>query len=188
MNSSDSLDQQALQSAKQYMGALAWPTVMLGVAVGGSYIATLSLALSGALSLWVATLLMAALTYLSYTLLHEAAHGSISGSRQSMRGLNVALGYMAAWILMIPLTVHRHEHLAHHRHTNDADSDPDYQVGDIRNSPVNAVMSAAKIYAGQYSYYMSNRWDKAPAKQNLYFCLEMLAIVLPRLALLAAGY
>ena len=188
MNSPDSLDQQALQSAKQYMGAVAWPTVVLGLTVGGGYIVTLSLAFAGLLPLWVATFLMGVLTYLSYTVLHEAAHGSISGSHQSMRWLNEALGYMAAWILMIPLTAHRHEHLAHHRHTNDAESDPDYHVGDIRNSPVDAVLSAVKIFGGQFTYYMANRWDKAPAKQNLYFCLEMAAIVLPRLALLAAGY
>ena len=33
MSKPDKLDQQALQAAKQYMGKVAWPTVLLGVAV-----------------------------------------------------------------------------------------------------------------------------------------------------------
>jgi beta-carotene hydroxylase len=138
--------------------------------------------------LWAAMPLVAVLTYLAYTVLHEAAHGSICGSHQSLRWLNEMMGYLAAWILMIPLTAHRHEHLAHHRHTNDKGSDPDFYVGDIMNSPLQSVVATAKIFYSQFSYYWENRWAKAPGKQNAYLCLEMAAALLPRLALLAAGF
>ncbi|MEH6588328.1 MAG: fatty acid desaturase [Halioglobus sp.] len=188
MNKPDSYDLQALTSAKQYMGAVAWPTVVFALAVFLSYGVTLVLALLGNLSLWVATPLLAVLTYLSYTVLHESAHGSISGSKQSLRWLNETLGYVAGWILMIPLTAHRHEHLAHHRNTNDEHEDPDYHVGDICNSPVSALLAAAQIFKGQFSYYLQHRWDKAPTRQNLNFCLEVAVVVLPRIAILAAGY
>jgi beta-carotene hydroxylase len=132
--------------------------------------------------------LVVILTYLTYTLLHESAHGSISGSRQSLRWVNEALGYMAAWILMIPLTAHRHEHLAHHRHTNEEDGDPDFRVGEISDSVGQAVRVPFAIFAGQFTYYMQNRWDKSPARQNLYFCIEVAAALLPRVALIAAGF
>ena len=105
-----------------------------------------------------------------------------------VRWVNELMGYMAAWMLMIPLTVHRHVHLAHHRHTNDADADPDYQVAALKGSPFSALYSALRLFIAQFSYYLEHRWYKAPAKQNLYLCLEVGAAYLPRLALIAAGF
>ena len=92
-------------------------------------------------------LLMSVLTYAAYTVLHDAAHGSISGSHKELRWLNEMLGYMAAWVLMIPLTAHRHEHLAHHRHTNE-EGDPDLVVADMNKSPLHAAKAALGVVAG----------------------------------------
>ncbi|AQA18500.1 fatty acid desaturase [Halioglobus japonicus] len=188
MSKADTLDQQALQSAKRYMGEVAWPTIILGLSLGAGYLAILAGSLTGQLPLWAAVPLMASVTYLSYTVLHEAVHGSISGSHPSLRWINESLGYMAAWILMTPLTAHRHEHLAHHRHTNSAGEDPDFDVSKIRNAPVDAALAALNVARGQYTYYVRHRWSRAQGKQNLYFCLEIAAAVLPRLGLLVAGY
>ena len=149
MNKPDEPDLQALESAKQYMGQVAWPTVLLGVVVGASYVATPVLVVAGVLPLLVAVPLMAFLTYAAYTVLHDAAHGSISGSNKSVRWLNEALGYAMGWILMIPLTAHRHEHLAHHRNTNQPDADPDFVVANMAKSPLHAVWAAMQIYTGQ---------------------------------------
>ncbi len=139
MSKTDVLDQQAIASARQYMGVVAWPTIVLGLVLGASYFATVIMALTGDLSLWLAVPMVAVLTYLNYTILHESVHGSISGNRQSLRWLNKAMGYMAAWILMIPLTAHRYEHIAHHRHTNDEATDPDFHIGQMRGSLPAAV-------------------------------------------------
>ena len=98
MSKMDALDQKALASAKQYMGVVAWPTMVLGLVLGVSYIATVATVLAGVLSLLPAVPLVALITYFSYTVLHESVHGSIDGSRQSLRWINKALGYMAAWI------------------------------------------------------------------------------------------
>ena len=103
MNNGDSLEQQALASAKQYMGGVAWPTVCYALVVFFSYGLVLASALAGALSLWIATPMVITLTYLSYTVLHEAVHGTITGGQQSLRWINEALGYIAGWILMTPL-------------------------------------------------------------------------------------
>ena len=142
MTNQDVLDQKALASARQYMGLVAWPTVVLGLVVGVSYVATVALTLTGFLSLWLAAPVVAALTYLSYTVAHDSVHGSISGTHPSLRWINKSLGYLAAWILMIPLTAHRYEHMAHHRHANDSDNDPDFPVEQMQNSLPAAARAA----------------------------------------------
>ena len=96
MTDSDVLDQKAVASASQYMGWIAWPTVILGLVVTAAYLATVAMALTGALSLWIAVPVVAALTYASYTVAHDSIHGSISGNSKSLRWINKALGYMAA--------------------------------------------------------------------------------------------
>lgn len=188
MQKPDTLDMKALACAQNYMGAVAWTTIAFALVVVSAYALTIILALQGTLALWLATPLVAVLTYLSYTILHESAHGSISGSQRQMRWLNELLGYAAAWILMMPLTAHRHEHLAHHRHTNDPDDDPDFHVSEIRRSLLKACTGTLRIYVEQYRYYLGHRWQRGPARQNVNLCLEVAAIFVPRLALLAAGF
>ncbi len=170
------------------MAAVAWPTVILGLVVWMSYLATVVMTLTGMLPLWLAIPIVAVLTYVSYTVVHESIHGSISGNHRSLRWINKALGYMAAWILMIPLTAHRHEHMAHHRYANDPLNDPDFPVGRMQDSVAAAVRAAVQITVGQFSHYFKHRWKRAPAKQNLVMCLEVIVAILPRLAVLASGY
>jgi beta-carotene hydroxylase len=170
------------------MGEVAWPTIVLGVALGMSYVSTVVLAFAGLLSLWLAVPLVSLLVYLSYTVLHDSVHGSITGSNQSLRWLNRALGYMAAWIVMIPLTAHRYEHMAHHRHANDEVNDPDFHVGQMRNSLPAAIAAALRASVRQFSYYAEHRWAIAPTRQNVILCLEVAAALLPRLGAMAAGY
>lgn len=188
MSKPDILDKQALASARQYMGEVAWLTVVLGLGLGTSYFVTVMMALAGVLSLWFAVPLVAVLTYLNYTILHEAAHGSISGNRKSLHWINEGLGYMAAWILMIPLTAHRHEHMAHHRHTNDAERDPDFHVGKMGRSIPAAARATLQACVHQFSYYAKNRWSRGASKQDVTLCLEIAAALIPRLAVLSAGY
>ena len=188
MSKPDALDRQALAAAQQYMGKLAWPTVLLGVTVGVAYVVTPLLLIAGIIPLAVAFLLMTVATYAAYTVLHEAAHGSISGSHTSLRWLNEALGYIAAWILMIPLTAHRHEHLAHHRNTNKPDEDPDFIVANMARSPLHAAWAAVRVFVGQYQYYYKHRWGQGPRAQDRRLCLEVAAALVPRLAFVAAGF
>jgi beta-carotene hydroxylase len=188
MTRADVLDQKALASARQYMGAVAWPTVILGVATVLLYVAAVAMVLAGLLSLWFAVPTIAILTYASYTVAHDSVHGSISGNHASLRWINKALGYMSAWILMIPLTAHRHEHMAHHRHANDPEHDPDFPVERMQESVTAAARAAIQITVGQFSHYFTHRWKKAPAEQNLLLCLEVAVALLPRLAVLVSGY
>lgn len=187
MRTNDQQDLAALTAAKRFMGDFAWPTALLGLGVPLAYLATPLWVISGGLPIIAGLALMSVLTYVAYTALHDAAHGSICGSHRQLRWLNELVGYMCAWVLMIPLTAHRHEHLAHHRNTNQ-ESDPDRVVADMNKSPLHAAWAAMQIIAGQYRYYLANRWGKGPRSQDLYFCLEILLALAPRLAFVAAGY
>jgi beta-carotene hydroxylase len=184
----DTLDQKAVAIARQYMGEVAWLTIVLGLSLALMYVATVTMALIGLVSLWIAVPVVAILTYSSYTILHESVHGSISGNRHSLRWINKALGYVAAWIVMIPLTAHRHEHTAHHRYANDEIRDPDFHIGQMRNSLPAMAQAVVRAIVSQFRYYAENRWTKAPAKEKVHLCLEVAAAIVPRLTVMVAGY
>ncbi len=185
---SDQLDSEASQIAKAYQGGFAWFTVAFGLAVIVAYVATPFLVVNEQLSLWLGCCIMIVLTYMAYTVLHDAAHGSISGSHSNLRWINEWMGYGAAFVLMIPLTAHRHEHLTHHRNTNKGTDDPDHVVADMTQSVFHAARSAARVYSVQFRFYMANRWSDAPAKQNRQYCTEILVAVSARILFLAQGY
>ena len=188
MNNGNSMDLEALGKAKTYMGDFAWPTVLLGSGLFAGYLATPLLVVAGYLPLLPAMALIAIMTYLAYTVLHESVHGTISGSHSSLRWVNDLMGYLAGWMIMIPLTAHRHEHLAHHRHTNDPEQDPDFIVSRFRRTPWRAVTLAMQILKGQFAFYIDRRWSRGPRRQDVILCLEVLAALAPRIAFLAAGY
>lgn len=188
MSKTDQLDRQAVRSAGKYMGKVAWPTVALGLLFVAAYGSAVASVLAGVLSLWIAVPVVAVVTYLSYTILHEAVHGSIGGNERSLRWLNKAMGYMAAWITMIPFTAHRYEHMAHHRYANDEERDPDFHMGSMRDSLLAPVRTALQAWVSQFIYYAKHRWADAPPRQNLALCVEVAAALLPRLAVILAGY
>ena len=182
------LDRKAMTSASQYIGHIGWPTIALGLVIPTCYTSVVILTFAHILPLWLAMPAIALLTYLAYTVLHESAHSSICGGHSSYRWLNELLGYLAGWILMIPLTAHRHEHLAHHRHTNDELNDPDFHVGQMNKSFSIAVHAALRITLVQFSYYFNYRWNKASSKQNLIYCAEIAVALAPRFGVLLTGY
>ena len=65
---------------------------------------------------------------------------------------------------------------------------PDFHVGNMRGSLGAPVQAALQAWVSQFSFYAKNRWTDAPPRQNLYLCLEVTAALLPRLAVLFAGY
>lgn len=187
MNQADVIERAAQQAATTYMGKVAWPTVMLATVVLFTYLGTLLLVVGGQLPVLPAILLIAVTSYAGYTVLHEAAHGSISGSQRRFRWLNELLGYAAAWVLLIPMTAHRHEHLAHHRHANDPEADPDYCVRDFARSPGRAASVAVQVLCSQFSYYLAHRWGRGRRSQDLYLVLEVVAAIALRVPLLMWG-
>jgi beta-carotene hydroxylase len=188
MSKTDRLDQQAVRSAGKYMGKVAWTTVILGLVFATVYLLTVGLTLAGLVPLWIAVPVVAVVTYLSYTILHDAVHSSIGGNDRSFRWLNKAMGYMAAWITMIPFTAHRYEHMAHHRYANDEERDPDFHMGGMLDSVLAPVRAALRAWVSQFIYYRKHRWADASPRQNAILCLEIAAALLPRLAVILSGY
>lgn len=105
---------------------LARPTILLALAVFASWLAVLAAAAIGALPLWLVFLANTVLTYLSYTPLHDGAHGSIARGRHEW--VNHAVGLLPAFIALHNFSLHRLTHLSHHRHLNDPELDPDHWV------------------------------------------------------------
>lgn len=114
------------QAWKANSGFVAWPTILLGVAVVSAHIALwfaldrLPTALVVALSTLVA--------YLAFTVLHEASHGNIHGRDSRLRVVSSVLGWTNGALLVAPFPAFRIVHNQHHSHTNHPDKDPDIWV------------------------------------------------------------
>src|SRR3989442_15374679 len=74
------------------------PTFALFAVMMGGLAANAVLAARGWLPLPLATLIAVALLNCSFTVWHEAVHGTLS----RLRTLNDSVGYLAAWVSMIP--------------------------------------------------------------------------------------
>lgn len=113
---------------KQHTVDFAWPTVALFVVVVAGHIAVWGTVLLGLVSVWVGCAIQTLLSYLAFTVAHEAAHGNIHGNRSRLRGAATAMGWIASVLLLAPFSAFRALHLQHHAHVNEGDSDPDHWV------------------------------------------------------------
>lgn len=168
-----SLNKQAITAAQQHMGKVAWLTVGLSFIVALAYISNLILFATGLIPFWMGLLIMAFLTYVSYTPLHEAAHRNINGNNENLSWLNDFCGYLMAPMIGIPYASHRLEHFAHHRYTNVADKDPDFIVSGLGNGWVCIIKTIFKFIWVQNSYFVINHWGSASNKERLIYCAEV---------------
>ncbi|MGK3960774.1 fatty acid desaturase [Sorangium sp. So ce118] len=102
-----------------------WPTLAL---FAGSYALWAAAVIAGVEG-WVPTvaavLAAAVAAYAVFTPMHEAAHRSLAHSAL----LNGVVGRLSGLLLMAPFLAVRHFHIEHHKHTNEADRDPDHWSG-----------------------------------------------------------
>ena len=178
------LNKQAIASARPYMGDVAWPTVVLSMAVVAGYVVNLALFAAGTMPAWMSLLALAALTYFAYTPLHEAVHGNINGEYDNLKWLNDLCGYLMAPMIGIPYSSHRVEHFTHHRYTNQPDKDPDYFVSEIQGGPAAALATVAKFFWVQNTFFLKNYWSSASLRERVLYSLEVLVSVGWRLAFL----
>ena len=170
----NALNRQAIEAARDYTGALAWPTVLLVAAVLTGVIATLGLFAAGLLPLWFAIPAYGVLTYLSYTPLHEAAHGNIHGGDERRQWLNDLCGYLMAPLIMVPYSTHKVEHFTHHRYTNQPDKDPDYVVSSMGDNLLAFVLTAIRFLWMQNTFLFRDYWATAPRRERLIYWSEVL--------------
>ena len=169
----NALNRQAIAAAKQYMGQVCWPTVGLVGFVLLGFVVNLVLFVSGVIGPVPATLLMGAFTYMSYTPLHEAAHGNIHGKHDQLRWLNDLCGYLVAPLIAVPYASHRLEHFTHHRYTNQPDKDPDYVISGMGKGPLGAVVTVIKFLWLQNTFFVSRHWGNASLKERVIYCAEV---------------
>ncbi|HEU4360989.1 MAG TPA: fatty acid desaturase [Mycobacterium sp.] len=101
----------------------AWPTFALAIGALIAFGLVADGVIGGHLPSWVAILISTAVTYVMYSVAHEALHYSVS----STRWVNAVVGRLA-WVFVVPpfsLPAFGYVHLQHHRYTNDVDNDPD---------------------------------------------------------------
>ena len=176
------LNKEAITAAKQYMGGVAWLTVGLTFSVVVAYVANLALFAQGFIPIWLATTLMAVLTYMSYTPLHEAVHGNIHGNVGRLQWLNDLCGYAVAPLISNPYASHRYEHFTHHRYTNIADKDPDFVISGLGKGIVPGCMAVFKFVWNQNGYFALYRWSTASFGERALYCFDMLFAIAWRAA------
>ncbi len=103
---------------------MALPTVALATVCVIAHSCTMYAAFAGALSHHRAASLCAVITYLAFTPMHDACHGSVA-SHPSLRFLNNAVGTACGALFPLPFAAFKRMHLLHHKHTNDEHLDPD---------------------------------------------------------------
>jgi beta-carotene hydroxylase len=167
------LNKQAIAAAHQYMGGVAWFTVAFTFLVVVAFVLHLAAFAQGYVPVWVAVLIMAALTYASYTPLHEAAHGNIHGNKEDLKWLNDLCGYLVAPMISVPYASHRHEHFTHHRYTNQPDKDPDFVISGIRKGPLSAFLTILKFIWVQNSFFAKYKWTDASIKDRAIYVFEV---------------
>jgi beta-carotene hydroxylase len=179
----DELEFRANHSAQAVMGEFAWPTLILGAVVLTGYAVTLTLADARDPALWLAFICATLLVYASYTLVHEAVHGSINGRHKSFKWLNNLLGYLGAQIIGAPFTAHRKEHLAHHRGTNKPGEDPDLLLAG--GNLVTVMIGVFKALPLQLRFYLEHHWRDAAPQERAILVAEYVVMILWRAVYIA---
>ncbi|OBI86128.1 fatty acid desaturase [Mycobacterium asiaticum] len=113
----------ALPDPGEAVPKLALPTVGIFIASLTAFVVSTAGYLNGWSPWWVTIPVNAAVTFVMFTVVHDASHYSIS----STRWVNGLLGRLA-WLFVGPVVAFpsfAYIHIQHHRHSNDDDQDPD---------------------------------------------------------------
>ncbi|MEC7521853.1 MAG: fatty acid desaturase [Myxococcota bacterium] len=146
---------------RPHVGGLAWPTLLLLAVV----IALTAVAWSGLVPLWAGGGMATLAAYLAFTVMHEASHGNVHGSRRELRWLGEACGWIASVTLFAPYPAFRVLHLRHHSHTNDPERDPDFFVaGSPAMAPLRCLTTIPRYYA-EFLFGAASR-SKAAKKER----------------------
>ncbi|MEU6138568.1 fatty acid desaturase [Nocardioides sp. NPDC047086] len=117
---------QALPDPGERVPTISWPIVGIFSGAIAVFAASTWAALAERLPVPVTVLLSAAAIFVLFTVLHDAAHYSVS----THRWVNVAFGRVAMFFVspLISFKSFAFIHIEHHRNTNDDDNDPDHFV------------------------------------------------------------
>ncbi len=136
--------------------ALAIPTLGIGLTALIVFIISTIAATDAALQIWVTISVNAAVTFVMFSVVHEAVHNTISRKRW----MNALVGRLA-WVFVSPafsFPSFVFIHLAHHRYANDRGNDPDAFASHARlwQLPFRWALADA-FYAAYYIRRMRSR-------------------------------
>ncbi|WP_299083143.1 fatty acid desaturase [uncultured Paraglaciecola sp.] len=167
---------------------VAWGTIALAIGIALGYWLIISSVLQGQLSYFIATPLCAIFTYASFTVMHEAGHGSIVKMGSSLKPLESCLG----WLSSIPMILGPYQyftflHAQHHAFTNDPDRDPDYFPPQTRWYQVIANIF---LLPGQYAKTAATKFRHHKGLQDSYFSSAVYTVLMigSLVGLTIAGY
>ncbi len=114
---------------KDYSTGIAWGTVALFMGLLIAYGVLLSAIYNESISLFSGMLISTLVTYLGFTVVHEAGHGNIAHEVSWMKPIERMMGWaLTLPFLMVPFALFAKIHDYHHAFTNDPDRDPDHWV------------------------------------------------------------
>ncbi|POX88675.1 electron transfer flavoprotein [Mycobacterium kansasii] len=119
----DSSAHHALPDPGESVPRLAVPTVGIFLAALTAFVLSTVGYINGWLPFWVTIPINASVTFVMFTVVHDASHYSIS----STRWVNGLFGRLA-WLFVGPVVAFPsfgYIHIQHHRHSNDDEQDPD---------------------------------------------------------------
>ena len=114
--------------ANKYMNILPWGAVAWGLGNLAVWLSLWPLVILGYIPIWLGFLVASLNVTLSYLPSHEAQHNIIAAEGDSLRWLNELVGHLSVIPLVTPYRVLKYTHYEHHKHTNDPELDPDYDV------------------------------------------------------------
>ncbi len=159
----------------------AWPTLAVFILALGGWSAAAWLGATGQVPTWAAIALGAVAAYLTFTPLHEAIHRAVCRAPW----LNEGVGRLAALPLFSPFIAVRRLHLEHHRHTNDAEHDPDYWSG---RGPW--LLRPLRWATQDLHYYarLLRAWGSLPRAERVELVLNLMVLLGACGALTWSGY
>ena len=112
---------------QQSMPHIAWGSIALFIGIVVAYIWVISAALAGSVPYYFATFVCIYLCFASFTIQHDAGHGSIFTMGSRFKFIEVIMGWLASLPLLVsPYRLFQKIHDRHHAFTNDPDRDPDH--------------------------------------------------------------
>lgn len=153
---------------------LAVPTLLLAMAVlfgaATSFVATAT----GAISLALGGVLMFVACFAAFTPMHDASHKAVA----DRPWVNAVVGRLCAAVLVVPFGAFRYIHLTHHRHTNDAERDPDFYsgTGPTWQLPLRWLTQDAAYYSVYFRAERPRR-EKAEAVATVFLMLGVIAFL-----------
>ncbi len=149
----------AIKIDRRFIGAPAGafnPTVALFLlAIAGFGLGAAAMA-TGQLPALLGVPGLAVCIYLSFTVLHDAMHGTAHRSK----AVGHAMGRICGLLLLVPLPIFRGVHQVHHAHTNDPERDPDLIVA-FGPGWLRPLALALTIPAYRWHFYRQRLWRDA---------------------------